>query len=240
MPATLDPAGAVTVCPPEAFVGREALIEEARAILDADASDRDNAVGVLLHGPPGIGASSAAARIAEALEEHTPVVVVGALSEAALLRALAEADRRRPDLLAPGSEPGTLRERLERLLGGPLARAPLLFVFDEFDANLSAESRPVEEAATILNDLADTIRTTESGSSPATRRSAPSPPEPWSRWLCPAWKTRPWPPSSRRSRTSAPSRTGRRRCARRRSPSPKAIRASWNCWRPRSRPRPAS
>ena len=164
MPATLDPAGAVTVCPPEAFVGREALIEEARAILDADASDRDNAVGVLLHGPPGIGASSAAARIAEALEEHTPVVVVGALSEAALLRALAEADRRRPDLLAPGSEPGTLRERLERLLGGPLARAPLLFVFDEFDANLSAESRPVEEAATILTDLADTIRTTESGS----------------------------------------------------------------------------
>jgi tetratricopeptide (TPR) repeat protein len=134
----LDAGSKVEVCPRERFVGRRRPLQRCLQVLKSYPGEPKHAEGVLIHGMGGLGKSSLAARLCDRMPEHRRMVLVGNLDEDGFLRALSgKLDSIEAlDILNRGDVP--LPMRLRQLLDGPLATAPTLFVFDDFEHALEA------------------------------------------------------------------------------------------------------
>jgi len=163
----LDAGSKVEVCTRGRFVGRRRPLQRCLRVLRSQAGDPSHAEGVLLHGMGGLGKSSLAARLCERMRGHKRIVLVGRIDETALLAA-AEGQRG-GEAIQVLNEPGrTLRQRVRRLLEGPLRKAPVLFVFDDFEHSLEASGSGLwilrRDALEVLDALLAGIRATASAS----------------------------------------------------------------------------
>ncbi|MFC8128744.1 CHAT domain-containing protein [Streptomyces sp. NPDC057302] len=130
----LDRREQVPVCPPERFVGRRIEVQRCLTLLHQEIPESDGRlVGLVVHGIGGAGKSSLANRLRQRAIGFEDAVVVGRLTESALLEAL---DTQSGHLQA--SRGGSLRERLYRFLSNV---DRLLIVLDEFEENYRPEER---------------------------------------------------------------------------------------------------
>ena len=141
-------AGKVEVCPRELFVGRRRLIQRCLRALRSYQDDPGYAEGVLLHGMGGLGKSSVAVRLCERMSGYLRLVWVGRIDEIEFLRVindkLENSEARK--ILNDGGMP--LKMRLQIALRGPLAGAPILFVFDDFEQqnfDLAADNSRIKQ-----------------------------------------------------------------------------------------------
>lgn len=138
--ATHDGDGDEPAAEPEGdFVGRRREIQRALALLTGPGERGDgDAEGLVVHGMGGVGKSSLVARLRERLGGHRHLVRVGVLDRPALQGVVAdELGARAAAGLGDPSIP--LERGLRDLLAA--APAPLLFVFDGFEANLDTSGR---------------------------------------------------------------------------------------------------
>lgn len=187
----LDPDRLVRVASRAEFRGRRRLLQETLGLLRQPETDR---VGVLLHGPAGVGKSSLAARAGDRLRDQFQLVVVaGRLDEASLVRAWAAGlSPRVANGLRAGD--GGLARRIETallVLAGEGAPAPL-FVLDALEQNQpsagSGDPTVAPHAAPTLGALLEALGRTGLGRVLVTSRSPL--PEPYGRYL----ETLPVPP----------------------------------------------
>lgn len=169
------------------FRGRRRLLQDALRLLR---QPEDGRAGLLIHGPPGCGKSSVAARLCDRLRgEFQRVVLIGRLDEPAFIGAWV------PELPAPArnalADPADeLRFRIQAaLVAGSEAGLPApLFVLDDFEQNQPAAADGdvalAGHAAGVLGALLDAVRHTGIGAVLVTGRSPL--PEPFAGFLSPA------------------------------------------------------
>ncbi|MBI3272434.1 MAG: tetratricopeptide repeat protein [Planctomycetes bacterium] len=164
----LDAGSKMEVCKRERFVGRRRPLQRCLRVLRNRQGDPGHAEGVLLHGMGGLGKSSLAARLCERLRGHARIILVGRIDEMALLGAV-QAQGEGGEAARVLNDPDhTLRQRVRRLLEGPLLKRPALFVFDDFEHSLEASAGVARilrrEALEVLDALLAGIRSTASAS----------------------------------------------------------------------------
>ncbi|MDI1445432.1 tetratricopeptide repeat protein [Polyangium sp. 6x1] len=138
----------VPVCPRGAFVGRRRTIQRCLKVLRSHQGEDVYAEGVVLQGMGGLGKSSLAARLCERMPDHRRLVWFQGVDEKAFLRGFAALDD--ADTNALLNEPKLeLQQRLRKVLTGPLSAKPVLFVFDDFEHNLSEAT---DEASVVKHD----------------------------------------------------------------------------------------
>ncbi|MEM8641079.1 MAG: tetratricopeptide repeat protein [Cyanobacteria bacterium P01_G01_bin.54] len=127
----LDPATQQVKVPTrESFVGRRRVLQAGLRVL----LQPGDGLGVLLHGMGGLGKSSVAARLCDRLRGYQPIVWVGRLDAARLVRQLAEKldDRELREML---QDPGEgLKFRLRRLFAQLPDDLQFILVWDDFEA----------------------------------------------------------------------------------------------------------
>jgi len=164
----LDRGARTEVCSREEFVGRRRLLQRSLAVLKSPPGEPPSADGLLLYGLGGLGKSSAAARLCERLSHLSRLVWVGRIDEESLLGELRERIEDAAELERLDDRRLPLKTRLRRLLEGPFAAEPALFVCDDFEQNLdlradgSAALQPA--ALAVLRSLLGAIRESASAS----------------------------------------------------------------------------
>ncbi|MFN8445332.1 MAG: tetratricopeptide repeat protein [Caldilineaceae bacterium] len=164
----LDAGAKVEVCPRTKFVGRRRTIQRCLRVLHSVEGDEHYYEGILIHSIAGMGKSSLAARLCERMPGHRRVVLVGAISEAELIRTFYDrlGDLGSLDLLFDNRL--DLRQRMRRLFQTVLRLHSTLIVFDDFEHNLELDQsgRPIVKPAalTILTAILHAIRETGSES----------------------------------------------------------------------------
>ncbi|OQY80731.1 MAG: hypothetical protein B6D41_20610, partial [Chloroflexi bacterium UTCFX4] len=160
--------GRAPVCPRQEFVGRRRLLQRGLRILASTQGDDEYAEGVVLHGAGGLGKSSAAARLCERLPDYLRLVFVGAVDEHEIERALNDKPNDAAIVGIFNLPNLSLKQRLARVLEGPLAARPVLFVFDDFEQNLEETAdggrRMSENARNVIEPLLGAIHATNSAS----------------------------------------------------------------------------
>jgi hypothetical protein len=121
----------------ESFVGRRRQLQNCLRALTLPSET----IAVLIHGMGGLGKSSLAARLCDRLPQFKRLVWSGRIDPASLVNKLADAvdqELLRQRLKGPEE---ALRYRLRGIFNHLLEQgaAPLLLVFDDFEANLTAE-----------------------------------------------------------------------------------------------------
>ena len=163
-----DRGGRTEVCSREEFVGRRRLLQRSLAVLKGPPEEPRSADGLLLHGLGGLGKSSAAARLCERLPHLSRLVWAGRIDEESLLAGLRGRIEDAAELERLDDRRLPLETRLRRLLEGPLAAEPALFVFDDFEPNLDirADGRAVLQPAALaaLRSVLGAIRESAFGS----------------------------------------------------------------------------
>lgn len=164
----LDRGARSEVCPRGDFVGRRRLLQRSLAVLKSHPGEPLHTEGLLLYGLGGLGKSSAAARLCERLTHLSRLVWVGRIDEEDLLDELRERIEDAVELERLDDRRLPLKTRLRRLLEGPFATEPAVFVFDDFEQNLdiradgSAVVQP--EALAVLRSVLGAIRESASES----------------------------------------------------------------------------
>lgn len=165
--AFLDRARQIPVAAPQDFVGRRRPLQRCLQALRDDV----DSLGVLLTGMRGVGKSSLAHRLKERLPGHRAFVWQGRMDEPRLVNQMAdELERSLRDLLRDPDE--LLKLKLKKAF--EQLKEPLLFIFDEFEANAERrqgdlvlrEGLPLlgSEAAAVIEALAWAIETSQSSS----------------------------------------------------------------------------
>ncbi len=134
----LDAEGKVKVATRERFVGRRRILQRCIRAL-AQTAETDS---VILHGMGGLGKSSIAGRLLDRMPGHRRIVIVGSVDEDRLLNKLIDLPLDEPRIALLRQNIG-LRQRLQMLLQEFLAdskQAPILFILDDFEANLQEQA----------------------------------------------------------------------------------------------------
>nr|MCW1967268.1 CHAT domain-containing protein [Anaerolineae bacterium] len=136
-----DLGGKLEVCERKHFVGRRREVQASLRCLKAKIGDGGPyAEGVLLQGMGGMGKSSLVARLCDRLPDAQRLIWVGRVDWPAFVRGLSEAPDLSEALAAVELEQRktALKVRLRQLLRQPsLIAKPALFIFDDFEQNLS-------------------------------------------------------------------------------------------------------
>ena len=112
--------------------------------------------------------TSLAARLCERMAQHERLIWVGPLDERRLTLTMKQL--RDPHVHALLSEKGpSLKERLVRVLKGPRASKPVLFVFDDFEANLEAQSNGGYEVQQAAREVLDAVLAATHGTASTSR-----------------------------------------------------------------------
>ncbi|CAM2068984.1 Tetratricopeptide repeat protein [Sulfidibacter corallicola] len=173
MPHRFAPAGSkAPISSAGAFVGRRCLIQKVLHLFRTIPGMPGYHECVVLHGPQGAGKSSLAARIRERMYQFREIVLVGPLSEAALIQGLNDALNHPRAAEIMDAVNRSMYDRFEMLLVQVMELEPFVVTFEDFEQNARRDEHGMplldddgylileDEPATLFTRLLEAINTT--------------------------------------------------------------------------------